>query len=63
MLSQQQLGYAASDVIHLHAIKEKLDVLLRREERADLARRVFAFVSVCAELDLSQTDYRYLMEH
>lgn len=63
VLTQQQLAYAASDVVHLHAIKEKLDALLEREGRTSLAQGVFEFVLTCADLDLAQTDYRYLIEH
>ena len=63
VLTQQQLAYAASDVVFLHAIKEKLDVLLAREGRTHLAKGAFDFVPVCADLDLAQTDYRYLIEH
>lgn len=51
-LTPAQLKYAASDVIHLHAVKERLDEMLRREERAELAERVFRCLSVRAELDL-----------
>lgn len=51
-LTQAQLDYAASDVLHLHALKTKLDAMLEREQRAELARRCFAFLPVRAELDL-----------
>ena len=51
-LSQAQLDYAASDVLHLHALKEKLDVLLAREGRDRLAEACFGFLPVRAELDL-----------
>ncbi len=41
-LTDAQLAYAASDVLHLHALKEKLDVILAREGRAELAAACFA---------------------
>ena len=52
-LSQAQLDYAASDVLHLHAIKGKLDAMLAREGREDLARACFAFLPTRARLDLA----------
>jgi ribonuclease D len=51
-LSQDQLNYAASDVLHLHALREKLDAMLKREGREDLARACFEFLPTRAELDL-----------
>ena len=52
-LSDAQLAYAASDVLHLHALREKLDILLARENRTALARECFDFLPARAELDLS----------
>lgn len=51
-LTPEQLNYAASDVLHLHALREKLDAMLRREGRESLARACFEFLPVRAELDL-----------
>lgn len=51
-LTQAQLEYAASDVVHLHALKEHLDKLLERERRAGLARACFGFLPARAQLDL-----------
>jgi ribonuclease D len=51
-LTPAQLEYAASDVLHLHALKEELDVLLAREGRDRLAAACFGFLPVRAELDL-----------
>jgi ribonuclease D len=51
-LTPEQLNYAASDVLHLHALREKLDAMLRREGREGLARACFEFLPVRAELDL-----------
>lgn len=51
-LSPEQLEYAASDVRHLHALKAKLDDLLQREGRTELAAQCFRFMPARAELDL-----------
>jgi ribonuclease D len=51
-LSDQQLAYAASDVLHLHAIKAKLDLMLDRDGRRAEADACFAFLAVRARLDL-----------
>jgi ribonuclease D len=51
-LSEAQLDYAASDVLHLHALKRRLDELLVREGRMDIAQACFAFLPVRARLDL-----------
>jgi ribonuclease D len=55
-LSQEQLAYAASDVLHLHALKAKLDVMLAREGRLALAEACFEFLPSRAELDLAGWD-------
>ena len=52
-LSQAQLEYAASDVLHLHALKKILDQRLDREERVDIARACFDFLPWRAKLDLA----------
>jgi ribonuclease D len=52
-LSQQQLAYAASDVLHLHALKTKLDAMLAREGRTQLAQAAFGFLPTRAKLDLA----------
>lgn len=51
-LSEAQLAYAASDVLHLHALRQTLDLLLEREGRRDLARACFDFLPSRARLDL-----------
>lgn len=51
-LTQEQLLYAANDVLHLHALRAKLDVMLAREGRLELAHQVMDFVPVRARLDL-----------
>jgi ribonuclease D len=52
-LTDAQVAYAASDVTHLHALKDKLDVLLAREGREALAAACFRFLPDRARLDLA----------
>jgi ribonuclease D len=52
-LSDAQLSYAAADVLHLHALREKLDVMLAREGRTELAAACFRFLPDRARLDLA----------
>jgi ribonuclease D len=52
-LSDAQLAYAASDVLHLHQLKEKLETLLVREGRVELAQACFGFLPHRARLDLA----------
>ena len=52
-LSEAQLDYAASDVLYLHRLKEKLDDRLAREDRTDLAQAAFDFLPMRARLDLA----------
>ena len=52
-LSQEQIDYAASDVLYLHALREELDKRLKREGRYELALRTMACLPVRAELDLA----------
>lgn len=51
-MTAEQLHYAASDVLYLHKIKEKLDLMLVREEREVLAQACFDFLPHRADLDL-----------
>jgi ribonuclease D len=51
-LTDAQLTYAASDVLHLHALKERLDQMLARENRTVLAEACFRFLPTRVELDL-----------
>jgi ribonuclease D len=51
-LSDEQLRYAATDVLHLHALRAKLDAILEREGRLDLARAAFDFLPARVLLDL-----------
>jgi ribonuclease D len=52
-LSENQLSYAANDVLHLHAIKAKLDEMLAREGREAFAAAAFDFLATRAKLDLA----------
>lgn len=55
-LSDAQLAYAASDVLYLHALKAKLDEMLAREGRTELAAAAFAYLGERAKLDLAGFD-------
>ena len=52
-LTEAQQAYAASDVLYLHLLREKLDAMLAREDRALLAQACFDFLPTRARLDLS----------
>ena len=52
-LSDAQVAYASSDVLHLHALREKLDVMLAREGRTDMATACFRFLPERVRLDLA----------
>ncbi len=52
-LTDAQVAYAATDVLHLHALKEKLDAMLAREGRAELAAACFGFLPERVRLDLA----------
>ena len=51
-LSEDQKEYAATDVLHLHKIKKKLNAILERENRINLANSCFEFLSHRTDLDL-----------
>jgi ribonuclease D len=53
LLSAEQRAYAAADVLHLHAIKQRLDAMLAREGRTALAEATFAYLPTRARLDLA----------
>ncbi|MFD1695624.1 ribonuclease D [Roseibium aestuarii] len=62
-LSDAQLAYAASDVLHLHALKEKLETMLIREGRVELAENCFAFLPTRAALDLNGWEETDIFAH
>ena len=62
-LSDAQLAYAASDVLHLHALKEKLDTMLAREARTEIAQSCFDFLPTRAALDLAGWEETDIFAH
>jgi ribonuclease D len=60
-LRPEQVRYAISDVTLLHALMDKLDDMLRREDRLELSRECFRAIPLMATLDLMQ--YELLFEH
>lgn len=62
-LTPAQLKYAASDVLHLHALRARLDEMLVREGRRDLAEACFRFLPIRAELDLAGWPDQDIFEH
>jgi ribonuclease D len=62
-LSEAQLAYAASDVLHLHALREKLDSMLEREGRDGLARAAFAYLPDRVRLDLAGFEAMDIFSH
>lgn len=60
-LSQEQLSYAANDVLYLLSLRQKLSAMLKREERWELAQQCFACVPTFVSLDLLQ--YKDVLEH
>ncbi|QWG23479.1 ribonuclease D [Bradyrhizobium sediminis] len=62
-LSEAQLAYAASDVLHLHGLRERLDGMLAREGRAELARACFDFLPTRARLDLQGWEAEDIFSH
>jgi len=62
-LSDEQKAYAASDVLYLHRLKEKLDMLLARESRTEIAQSCFDFLPTRARLDLLGWADRDIFSH
>ena len=62
-LSEEQKVYAASDVLYLHQLKEKLDALLEREGRTHIAEACFEFLPTRARLDLLGWAERDIFSH
>ncbi len=62
-LSPEQLAYAASDVLNLHALKVRLDEILIREHRMDLAQACFDFLPHRAALDVAGWDEVDIFAH
>ena len=62
-LSDAQQHYAASDVLHLHALKTKLDAMLVRDGRQHMAEACFAFLPMRAALDLAGFEHVDMFSH
>jgi len=63
LLTPAQLEYAASDVLYLHTVKARLDEMLVREGRMELARRCFDFLPTRSALDLAGWDETDIFAH
>ncbi len=63
VLSPEQISYAASDVLYLHQLRERLDTLVAREGRAEIAAACFAFLPCRAALDLLGWDDPDIFRH
>ncbi|MGE0700923.1 MAG: ribonuclease D [Hyphomicrobiaceae bacterium] len=62
-LSQQQLAYAASDVLHLHALKARLEAMLARQGRTEMAEAAFRYLPERARLDLAGFEDMDIFSH
>ncbi|MGE0856701.1 MAG: ribonuclease D, partial [Hyphomicrobiaceae bacterium] len=62
-LSEAQLAYAAADVLHLHAIKARLDEMLDRDGRRGFAEEAFRFLPTRAALDLAGFEETDIFSH
>ena len=62
-LSEAQLAYAASDVLHLHTLRERLDAMLAREGRSAYAQACFDFLPTRARLDLEGFEAEDIFAH
>jgi len=62
-LSEAQLAYAAADVLHLHGLRERLDAMLVREGRLELAQACFEFLPTRARLDLQGWEAEDIFAH
>jgi len=62
-LTKDQQKYAATDVLYLHKIKEKLDKMLLREKRSDLAKACFDFIEYRTDLDINGWQDQDIFKH
>ena len=62
-LSDAQMAYAASDVLHLHGLRDKLDMMLEREGRSEIAKACFNFLPDRARLDLMGWPEKDIFSH
>ena len=62
-LSKEQQTYAATDVLYLHKIKDKLDLMLLREKRSKLAKACFDFIQYRTDLDINGWSDQDIFKH
>ncbi len=62
-LTKEQQNYAATDVLYLHKIKDKLDSMLLREKRSKLAKACFDFIQYRTDLDISGWSEHDIFKH
>ena len=62
-LTKEQQKYAATDVLHLHKIKDKLDKMLIREKRVKLAKACFDFIQYRTDLDINGWSEQDIFKH
>ena len=62
-LTQQQLAYAATDVLHLHKLKMRLEAMLKRDGRLDMAEAAFRYLPERARLDLAGFEDQDIFAH
>ena len=62
-LTKNQQKYAATDVLYLHKLKDKLDIMLLREKRSKLARACFDFIQYRTDLDINGWSEQDIFKH
>ena len=62
-LTKDQISYAASDVLFLHGLRDKLNIMLEREGRKEVAQKCFDFIQTRSELDLMGWDEQDIFAH
>lgn len=62
-LTQQQLSYAANDVLHLHKLQNILNAMLMRDGKMEIALRAFETLSLICAMDVQGVDYQYIFNH
>ena len=62
-LTKEQQKYAATDVLYLHKIKDKLDTMLLREKRSKLAKACFDFIQYRTDLDINGWSEQDIFKH
>lgn len=62
-ITEKQIKYAASDVLYLHQLKEKLDEMLKRENRKEILESCLKFLPTRVKLDLESFSYGDILAH